>query len=272
VTRLSYELKFERATKHIETLRKTCKTWLGSNAYRIVIETEPETGYTVHRVKIRKPVPPTIALIVGDAAHNLRSTLDQRALELAVSYHGAQPVPVDIEADSEFPIFPYATSRGALGSDLFSKLDKKGHPVHGSGVHKLRGINPDAIRDIEGKQPYHRGPTDFATDPLWVIHELDRIDKRRRVNVTEWTAAGLKMGIQSAEHIHIRRMGHTGPIEDGTELAAFKATNAQFKVDATREIAFAQGGPAQNDSVVSALEALRDYISGTIFPLLTPYL
>jgi len=47
---------------------------------------------------------------------------------------------------------------------------------------KVGGIAPVARTIVEGLQPYRRGQN-FASHPLWVLHELSRIDKHRLPHV-----------------------------------------------------------------------------------------
>jgi hypothetical protein len=271
----SFSRKLERAGEHIEDLRVACDEWLGTDAYRVVREIEPETGYTAHRVKIKEPPPARLGLLVGDAVHNLRSALDHIALELAVSKHRPGRVPATIEESSEFPIFPLVMKNGRSGSDAFNATTNKGDPARQSGLFKLRGVESKAVAVIEGKQPYHRGNA-WADDPLWVIHELDRIDKHRRVHLTAYAIAGTELtvpGDQPINFLHIDHVGgYSGPVQDGTEVARYRSGNTKVEVNVTREIALPQGGPAENEVVGATLQRLRNYVRDEIVPLLTPFL
>jgi hypothetical protein len=264
----SYKLKIDWAGYHLKLLNQVRRGWLDGPGYRIAVEKEPKTGYTVHRAEISEPLPPQLLLLVGDVVHNLRSALDHLALELAIANFRPDPVPGDIERDSEFPIFPYMTEAGEFGEERFFRTKRNSpEPAPGSGLSKLRGIDPDALRIIEGIQPYHRRIA-FWEDPLWVIHELDRIDKHRRLNVV---AYGIVQTIISKGDIDVRKMGHSGPVEDGTELLSFKSSDPNVHADTTREISFGQGSPAEYEFVVPALARLREFVGQEIVPLLEPY-
>src|SRR4051794_11673241 len=56
----------------------------------------------VYRLRLLRPVSADFAALVGDAVHNLRSSLDQVAYHLAVQHSG--PLTADAERMSEFPI------------------------------------------------------------------------------------------------------------------------------------------------------------------------
>jgi hypothetical protein len=272
---MSFRRKLDRASKHIDDLRQLTQAWLGTNVYSFRAETNSQTGRTLIRAHITEPPPPGISVILGDAAHNLRAALDHLALELAVFNHRPGKVPDDIESASEFPIIP-ATVGSRTGSEAFNHFSKKtGEPVKGSGVHKLRGAHVDAIKAIEGIQPYHRGAA-YVQDPLWLIHELDRIDKHRRLNLTAYAVGEASLssvpGDSYIEHLHIEHLGYNGPVEDGTVVAAFTARNAQFQLHFSGEIALTEIMPPNGVVLMPAITSARDYVRDIVVPLLEPWL
>jgi len=271
---LSFNLKLDRASKHIGDLGEATKTWLETDAYRFVPETNPQTGRTVINAHISKPPTPSIALNLGDTVHNLRSALDHLVFELVAASYRPRLVPRRIEKASEFPIFPH-TKGNELGVDLFHCVNKKtGEPVPSSGLHKLRGLDPGAIEAIEGIQPYHRGPA-YAEDPLWVIHELDRIDKHRRLNLTAYALGSVGLsgaGTGNIEYLHIEQMGHDGPVHHGTVVGSLIARNADFELNFGREIALAESSLPEGGFVPGAIADLRDYVRDQVIPPLKPFL
>ena len=272
----SFSRKVDRAGKHIEDLSQIANSWLGTDAYRLVPKSDSKTGRTVVSANISEPPPFELSLVAGDAVHALRSALDHLALELAVavSEDGLDP---GIESSSEFPIFPFekGTERG---SDLFNRVQKKtGEPAPGSGLHKLRGIDGEAVKAIEGIQPYHRG-TAYAEDPLWVIHELDRIDKHRRLHLIGYAmgSVGIGAGPDGTAYlgsVQFSKMGHSGPVENGTVVADFTASaDSHFQLNFTREIALSEATLPNANRLVPTLSQLRDYIRDRVIPLLSPFL
>jgi len=272
----SYSQKLDRASQHIEDLGIAERTWLGTSAYAIVTEADPKTGRTVSKARITEPPPGLLSLIVGDAVHALRASLDHLALELAVAHQSPAPLSEPIEKASEFPILPLKAGND-LGSDLFHRVKKTGEPAPGSGLHKLQGVHPDAVEAIEGKQPYHRG-TAFAEDPLWVIHELDRIDKHRRLHLTAYAMGAVGIGAGPGEtayigKLHGEKMGHSGPVEDGTPVAIFTASlDSHFQLHFSRQITLAESGLPNGGALAESLAKLRDYVQDEIAPLLKLWL
>jgi hypothetical protein len=79
--------------------------------------------------------------------------------------------------DSEFPIF-----EKPLNSETLRKFNKK-----------TVGLSDSAIAYIKSIQPYNRpAGLPLSTDPLWRIHELNRIDKHRRISVLPQIAFGAR--------------------------------------------------------------------------------
>ena len=272
---MSFSRKLNRASKHIEDLGHATQAWLGTDAYSLRPEPDPHTGRTVIRAHITEPPHPEIAAILGDAVHNLRSTLDHLILELAVSNNRPHPVPADIEGRSEFPIFPDMVG-SKTGSAAFHERQKKSRePTRASGLYKLRGLHQGAIEAIEGIQPYHRG-TDYVKDPLWVVHELDRIDKHRRLNLTAYALRGFSMnplpGKTYIEHLVIETHGYEGPVQHGTKVASIEARNAGFQLNFAREVALAEVTLPNNPFVMQTVTQLRDYVRDRVIPLLKPFL
>lgn len=267
----SFVRKLERASKHIEDLYAVQEAWLRTGAYTLVREDYPETGRTIIRAQITEPPPPLFSVTLGDATHALRATLDHLALELAVSHHSPSPVPPEVERASEFPVFP-AQIGNDHGRDVFHRVKKGGEPDSRSGLHKLQGVHPDALKTIEGIQPYHRGAS-YAEDPLWLIHELDRIDKHRRLNLTAYAIEGVGINGGYMGHVVFEKASHGGAVQDGTVVLAFRASpDSHFQLDITREIALAEPTLPNAPLAVKTLTQLRDYLRDRVIPLLKPFL
>lgn len=268
--------KLDRASQHIKELSAAQQAWLGTGAYSFFSERDPQTGKTIVRAKITEPPPGQFSLIVGDAVHAMRSALDHLALELAVAHQRPGSLPEAMEKASEFPIFPLEIGNDQ-GRDLFHRIKKKtGEPAPGGGLHKLQGAHPDAVKAIEGIQPYHRGSA-FAEDPLWVIHELDRIDKHRRLHLTAYAVGAVGIGVGPSGSAYIgeatfEKMGHGGPVEDGTPVAIFTASSdSHFQLDFARQITLAESSLPE-EGLLEVLTKLRDYVRDEVVEALKGFL
>ena len=257
---MSFSRKLYWAGKRIEDLRQTTELWLGTDAYRFVPDTNPQTSRTVVRAKIRKPPAPELALIIGDIAHLLRVTLDHLALELAVTNNRPQTLAPKVVERSEFVII--GNSDKARGA----------HQFDSAAGSKLQGIDAKVRQAIKDIQPYHREAA-YIEHPLWVIHELDRIDKHRRLNLTAYAFGGIGIGNGYVGQLHFEKAGHRGPVENDTEVATFTVFNSNFQMNFTREIAIAE--PSLWSDPVIAMEklvSLHDFIRDEVLRLLVPFL
>jgi len=168
-----------------------------------------------------------------------------------------------------------------VGHGRFHNITKKGDPAPGSGLSKIIGWDPGAQAIVEGLQPYNRG-NGFTTDPLWILHELDRVNKHRLLHVgTVWTGAVVidpskSVNVQTGVGI-MEILG--GPVTTDTPIAKMAILplnpNAEMHMDiqAALEIAFAQGPPVAEEK--RSTKTLRDiymHVRGTIVPALVPYL
>jgi hypothetical protein len=108
------------------------------------------------------PLDPRLALVLGDCIHNIRSSLDHLVAQLAL-LNNATSVAIEKTA------FPICLSP----NDFKNATVRKVAPY----------ISGDALREIEKLQPYSAG--DGVQNILWVLSQLDIIDKHRLLIVAE---------------------------------------------------------------------------------------
>jgi hypothetical protein len=104
-------------------------------------------------------------LAFGDAVHQLRASLDH------VVYKLVEGLTTDPRAvrKIDFPLYSC--------EDLFNRS---------RGVKHLRELLPsDQFEEILSSQPYRRYPHAPESDWLWVLHELDNIDKHPTILVVD---------------------------------------------------------------------------------------
>jgi hypothetical protein len=147
--------KVERAKLHLHDLTQAVNAFCLDSHVVTAIE-EPEHDRVRYRVQLKQPHV-YIYLIFGDLLQCLRTALDQAVWSLIYRYNRT-----DSEG-SEFPIF---------GS---RPTDRK------SFERKTKGLPAGAVAYVESIQPYNHLPV--SEYPLWQLHELNRIDKHRRISV-----------------------------------------------------------------------------------------
>jgi hypothetical protein len=143
-------LKLRRAYQHIDSLRAAAKV-----AYHIV----PEEYEERRRLRLRfGPAHFEVPLIFGDVVHNLRAALDHLAWEAADRTLR--------DWRTEFPVIRI----GAKGPDDMEAFAKT----------KMQGAAQSVIGLVAECEPYQGG----GGHAIWQLHELDIIDKHRKMVVT----------------------------------------------------------------------------------------
>lgn len=242
-------LKVERAKQHIMDLKERVCIYRESKPYGI--GTKPheiaEIKHTTLYIASIRPIPNDFPLIIGDAVHNLRSSLDHLAWQL-VSAGGGAP-----DKHTYFPI-----CYGPQGSQQYAS-------AIGSGEIKM--MRPGAEKLIGAIQPYKTGD-----DTLWRINELDRIDKHRLVLTViaildEWR-------VRFTESCQIP-FPESRALIVGDELvnlptSTFEGTGHQ-NLEIGIDIAFGESEIVAGKPVLETLNKMADFVSG-ILPKFEPFL
>ncbi len=278
---LSHELKLRRAFRHLKDIDDFTKGRVNGDRHTTRQETDPEDGRVVVYATSEQPAEDPLSLDIGEFLHNIRSGLDNLAYGLASAF--TNPLPDDIVESSEFPIFGDRDRQGNLGvgSGRFHET-QGGNPTRRSGLYKIRGWAPDAKTAVEGLQPYHRGNA-YETDPLWIIHELDNINKHRLLHTA--FAHGGGAGWNPARSRNLAAIGPGviesigGPITTDTPIARIPVQpidpeiEVYVEVQPTLDVAFTQGTPiVEYESVYKTLRDTYVHVVGTVVPALKPYL
>ncbi len=150
-------LKTARALEHLDEFRMELERYYASKPYAVTRIDDAGRGRHVIRIFLKDPAD-KLAILAGEFAHALRSSLDHAAYSLIVFATDAIP-------DSRRIQWP-----------MQEKQDDKQF------VQQTKGMDPEAAELIKSLQPYHEGPDEaFRNNPLWQVHMLDIIDKHRRI-------------------------------------------------------------------------------------------
>jgi hypothetical protein len=237
-------LKTKRANEHIRNLESDIVIWK-RDGYAIDRQIESQTGDTVFTFRIKRPLRPEWATIIGDAVHNLRTALDH-TIHHAVEVSGGT-----ITTRTGFPI---AGTPEKYESEFAAKI---------------QGIDSTAIKIIKALCPYHGGNEDF-----WRLHELDRIDKHRLLIPVG--AANQKIILRGINdkfpattfELPFHPNDWLCPLIDGAEIYRLKALigsvhedyDAKFPV----EIAIAEPNIPMCDPAIPALDEMFNLVTGVI--------
>lgn len=159
-------LKTARAHEHLAVLEAKVDSYIADRG--IVGEFEPDTSEYVFRVS-GEPPPLDWGILVGEFAHNLRSSLDNLLWAL-IEARGRRPSPAN-----QFPIFESPTVKKRKGCEVVDA------PTQTRIAEMTQGVRKDDRTFIEEAQPYHEGPY-AARDPLALLGHLNNLDKHRFIH------------------------------------------------------------------------------------------
>jgi hypothetical protein len=201
--------------------------------------------------------PDAWSAVVGEIAYDLRSALDHAVYDLTCIENGG-PL-----GQTGFPIFE--------DESRYDELTTRGEPAIGSGVFKIRGVNPYAKAAIRSLQPFEaRKAVPFDEPALSLLGELNAVDRQRTVPLCRlrWTGST----IRSRRPVRDLRF-HWGPtLENGAVLATWSPAGAleglDMAVDLDFDVGFGTEEPApsrfQGRPVVEILELIGDAVAETV--------
>jgi hypothetical protein len=259
-------IKVERAKEHISDLQALVERFDHAEPYRVLSYCELDTGDLVYEVKVSDQPPLRWSAIVGDAIHNLRSSLDLMVCETVRAKGNT------VKKATGFPVFKSA--RACV--DEF----KSGAPG------QVQGAPKKVVDFIKKSKPY-KG----ANNPLWRIHQLDIADKHKLLvpvgmahqgTINSYTMADVLEAypgvttfklheLPTAQGIGIVVPELTFPLEDGAEIYRAPARLrtdpvAQMHMDPqfTFGIAFGEGEIVEGEPLVPTLHEFTQFIEGFI--------
>jgi hypothetical protein len=253
----NFALKVNRANEHLDGLRSAVEGFVQSDFY----ETATEFDYKrrlVARVKNVEQPPLELAVLIGDAIHNLRSSLDNLAYALATAHTGK--LPPGVARACAFPIFETGP--------LFRGEKKRG------AAPKMRAMAPRTRAAIERLQPYHRRKHP-ELELLWILEELSNLDKHRLGALTSAAMAGSSYRLSGTGAFRVEGLDViSGALKEKAVVARFYGEFAPppaVKVEANivPDILFdksIEAKSARGVPVVDALYGIRDVIVGRVLP------
>ena len=157
----SIDLKVERAHKHLLALFKIQVAYAESPPpFAVRIDALVSTGLPLYRlVAVKTPgyrePPAELALVAGEALHQLRSSLNYIVHQLT-----GPDADERTRRKAQYPI--------CRSADEFAK-----QKVY------IRGVPPRFASLIELQQPFRRMPDHATDDPLWHLQALNNTDKHK---------------------------------------------------------------------------------------------
>lgn len=225
------KLKIERAERHIRDLQAAIDAFLACDPYPIRIEDDPKQRIRRITIDFVAAIPDEVALIAGDAAHNLRSALDITICDIGAS----------LGDHTRRARFPFATNPDDFEAEL---------------KRKVKGFPPDILNLIRGLKPY-----DGGDDVLRALHRLDIIDKHQ---IIVPAANHVAFGASSPGEFGSFRNYSRNPV--GNRMVAHLSLDrvADKDVQATVAITFGHGQPFEGQPMVPTLLDLAQLVKGIV--------
>ena len=180
--RFDFDLKLARTREHLLRLDDEIDGFVKVVKESVTEQADTDApGYQCVWVDADEPPRYPLAPLIADSLQCLRTGLDQLAFEL--SSRGPANFTEKGEQACEFPIF----------GDVWKGKPERGRDLwKAQGIPKVEFAETGAQEVIEGKQPYHYGAR-FKTNPLWVVHELNRIEKHRMLHPVAMTLRDVRI-------------------------------------------------------------------------------
>jgi hypothetical protein len=160
--------RIARAETHRDAIAAKWNAFIEDESYETSVYVEPN-GVGEITIRQTRPVPPVLALEVGEFLYQLRAALDASIYELACVTEGKRP-PTN-EKKLEFPI--------CTNSDSFESSGSKITPLTREQRSIVRGIQPYA--GPLGLTPYEL--TFSYNRAMGILHDWARKDRHRKLHI-----------------------------------------------------------------------------------------
>jgi hypothetical protein len=245
----SHRRKLDWAQAHINEAATLIEAWR-RDGYRVFREPQAGIGFTLY-AEILKPLPDGLPLVVGDALHNLRDSLDHIIFTLSQK-NLAMATPKD-EESPQFPIHD-------IGTDIHDRSIKF---LTWQASAEVCDLAPDAARRPN------------LEHPLWLLDALNNREKHREVAFKPNATAGInRLAIGNAQIDSLETFGGQN-LELGAapvRLMAFTGSQLQAQIGHTVNVVFAKGVEVADQEVLFTLQSFHDHIRDVVFQRLEQFL
>jgi hypothetical protein len=233
-------LKIGRAEQHLSHLKQEIARWLETAPFSIDKQYEPETGRHSVSVRIAESIVfPTLSVIAGDCAHNLRCALDHMVYALAISAARTDPPP-----SAKHLQFPIVKTAGDFEKQRF----------------RISSLTQRAQEFIERTQPYNSFHPELPPI-LSVLETFDNLDKHRLIHLTYAHNSGGSITFHKPRDWSIPAIKwRHEPLETGKEFLWF-LTDPPQQLDYSCKVDFTVGVshvPGPTGRTVSPLQAVME--------------
>lgn len=255
--------KAQRARTHIQAVASMVISYRAVTAHKVCPEAT-DSGTTLYRLRVLKPVPVELLTTIGDALHNLRSCLDSVAFELARRHLG-EAMTERQEGAAQFPI---CINQAAF--DEFLGRQRRRDIWGAAELAALLCAQPFALHDeltAMGAELATSLDDEFRISELARLSKLSNLDKHRRLPLLAWYADIIYMTGEQPGCTWTRRQA--AALQDGDVIGhlAFPpdAPNPSAALNIEMKLALGDD-PGYTGDVVSVLDRWHGYIVGWVLP------
>ena len=260
--------KLARSLEHIRALNDTTKGFFQSQFYTTRTEQDNEARWGTSIVDTVEPPPPLVGILIGEAAHQLRSTLDHLMWLLT------WPVGRREELSTEFPI---AYSR----REFVGRKGGRGVDSHQGMLYKMPRVARGVRATVESVQPYNSGKCKGA-ESLGYLRAISNWDKHRSLTTAVANVQVVELNLRITGDGRLKSQEtFVGAFKPGAVLARVEVEHdggAEFHVHMKPEMALQ---PMFDDTMPEAIrgvpvvKSLHDagvFIEHTVIPKLASFL
>ncbi len=227
-----------RSWEQIYALESHIARWMNSGGYRF--ERQYDDDGTLRFTLRFGALPPEWALLMGEAVHGMRASLDHLVYALSALEQG-RALDEDEARWTEFPIF---------GREPLSEQTQR---------RKIGLIGPALQETIRKVQPSERG-SDYRRTMLWLLHDLDNRIKHRSIEPQLMSMSSVFPAFAVVDVAHV--VLPNGPLHDGVEVFVGTPADpaARHSLVASMVVVFPFDLPLADGSVggVGVVRVLRD--------------
>jgi hypothetical protein len=250
------DLKVWRAEGHRDALDEMLKRVTDGHLYTFDFKIKDQGLQHVYYAVAPPAIPDSFVGVLGDCLHNLRSSLDHLACQLA-------RLQGDDFDRASFPVHKHRYNIGKNGSKK-PCLDIN--------------IRSDIRKRLNRIQPYQGTPIGRR---LALLHDLDIRDKHRAMIVVAAAARGTTMRVVEGGYPtgakvkgRLARVSRK-PLEDGKPCVWFGYPTPQLEVDphlkVATQVVFGDGGPAARRGILAVVDDLIRLVKSDVMPMFMPF-
>jgi hypothetical protein len=216
-------LKLDRARVHNRELALILDEFRARNPYTLDPESTANPNRVAYRLRIHEETPRDAAVVLGDALHNLRSSLDALAYGMAVRRLGGELT----EKQAKATAFPCAETPTAFSEWMRDRGrgalfgDREQHALRRCQSFWVRELSDSELTDVDLLVEYRDSFLWSWLNRLTVLHN---VDKHRHLNLTAFWPDLLYWG--SSEGDPTRWVPSGEGVRDGAILGYMVGPNA----------------------------------------------